>query len=213
MRWINKGPEPNVLTKYRSEGGTYADFSAANGKDDVKQQLLTEQSRTCAYCTQSIRKLALEKVKLEHWHPQSIPPDRTLYYGNMLACCTGTTIDNGIVRYHCNTSKGSTPIVLSPLRQEHIDQLAYDRASGEIRSDNPDLHDDLTNPDKLNLNCAPFTKRRKRVMRTFLTSINTRKAKGKPINAQRKLSYLLEHREAFDDIVIAYLRGRVAKGR
>jgi uncharacterized protein (TIGR02646 family) len=205
---ISKRKEPTVLAQYRSAGGTYAELSAANGKDVIKQQLLDEQGYCCAYCTRSI---TIENMKLEHWSPQSIsPPDRSLEYSNMLGCCPGV-LYNGTFR-HCDTSKGGTPITFDPQRAVHVSSITYDKASGEMACENVSFDQDISDDDRLNLNCKPLLKERRLRMRKFIISLKKMNAENKPINFSKILKSYLDKRTPFDDIIVDYLQGKVAKG-
>lgn len=205
MRLISKGAEPNALTKHRLAGGTYGDFSQKKGKRTVQEQLLKEQENCCAYCTRSITG---ENMKLEHWWPQNEPPDRNLDYTNMLACCDGTTY-GGTFR-HCDTSKAGEPITFDPQRPEHVATVRYGKASGEISSSNATLHEDLTRPDRLNLNCSPIKGERSKRIKGLREELAVKNKKGKAVNFTKLLNQYEIKRTPYDDIIILYLRKKIA---
>ena len=57
------------MTFFRNAGGTWDTFSQHEGKEDVKNQLLTEQYHLCAYCT---NRISFEKMKIEHWCARTV---------------------------------------------------------------------------------------------------------------------------------------------
>lgn len=202
MRLITKGVEPIILTEYRAAGGEYDNLLAANGKDTIKTQLLAEQNNRCAYCTGSI---TLAKTKLEHWHPQSInPPDRTLDYHNMLAVCPGILFAGTL--FHCDTSKGGTAISFDPQRPDHVNSLSYGTGSGEIICSDYALNDDLTNHEKLNLNCSALKDRRRKLLCEFRLALEKR---GKAPNYAKLLTGFRAEGLPFTDIIIWWLGTRV----
>lgn len=201
MRLISKGVEPNALAEHRLAGGTYDDFSQEKGKGVVQVQLLVEQGSCCAYCTRSIAK---ENMKLEHWWPQNRPPDRSLDYTNMLACCDGTTY-GGAFR-HCDTSKAGKPITFDPQRPEHVETVHYGKASGEIGSSDDTLHEDLTKSDRLNLNCSPIKGERSKRIKGLRQELAIKNKKGKAVNFTKLLNQYENKRTPYDDIIILYLR-------
>jgi len=204
VRLIIKGEEPNDLTNYRAAGGTYEELSSANGKDDIKGQLLAEQSNCCAYCTSRIR---LKKMKLEHWWPQSVrPPDRRLDYSNMLGVCTGMLYLDGQTFFHCDTSKVDTVISIDPQRPEHINQITYGFGTGIISSTNANHQNDLDAPDRLNLNHKEHKRRRKIALDTFKLQYL---GKDRNPNFPKLLRDFNDVLRPYEDIIIAYLKKKI----
>ncbi|NJC25678.1 HNH endonuclease family protein [Neolewinella antarctica] len=207
MRLIIKSTEPTVLTTHRASGGTYEELSAANGKDDIKEQLLAEQSNCCAYCTSRIR---LAKTKLEHWHPQSVrPPDRRLDYTNMLACCTGMLYVDGTPHFHCDTSKGDTKIYIKPHNGAHIATLAYGFGDGSITASFDRHQTGLDSPAHLNLNHREHKRRRRLALTTFQ---NAHLGRNKKPNFAKLLSDYMAARRPYEDIIIAYIKDKIRRG-
>lgn len=208
MRWISKGVEPDVLANYRISGEKFGELSIAKGKGVIQKQLLGEQGHNCAYCTRSI---TAENMKLEHWWPQNrIPPDRTLDFTNMLACCSGIS-GHGAFR-HCDTSKGGTEINFDPQLQTHVSTISYGKTSGEMISSDASLNTDLDDQDRLNLNCKPLIEKRGERITELRDQLRLMNKRNKTINFAKMLKSYLDKRTPFDDIIVDYLQKKVAKG-
>ena len=125
MIFIQKGREPNAWMRYRLTKGV--EFRAI---PELKDSLLKEQGYLCAYCMARIDK---DHMKVEHFKPRSRYPRLKFSYKNLLACCLGKTQEES----HCDTSKGSDEIRLSPLSPSCVDTLSYESGTGAIKSSNP----------------------------------------------------------------------------
>jgi len=208
MQLIEKLPEPKELTKYRNSGGTFADFSLEKGKCEVKKQLLKEQHSLCAYCTSSI---SFHKMKVEHWHPQKGEhgdPEKELDYKNLLAVCLGCY--NSGEHFHCDTSKGDTPIKLNPQKKIHIEQLSYTKSTGILKSSNLDHQKEIDSDKMLNLNISPLQKIRKDLLANFRIALN-QKYKDKTANYAKELNKFSVKRNPFSGIIIWYLKSKLNK--
>lgn len=88
MKYIVKGEEPEELAAFKVSGDPnwIPEYSALPGKKKqaVHSALLKEQGQLCCYCMQRIDQ---KSSHIEHWQPQSVPPDLALEYTNMLASC------------------------------------------------------------------------------------------------------------------------------
>ncbi|MGL6008218.1 MAG: retron system putative HNH endonuclease [Culicoidibacterales bacterium] len=125
----------------------------ANVKKDLKASLLIEQHYLCAYCMQ---KITYEKMKVEHYLPQSEYPQEIFNYKNLFAVCSG----NDYSEQTCDTSKGKQIIAINPLEQQQIQTVTYG-ASGIISSGNANYETDLQVT--LNLNEAQLSSNRKMI--------------------------------------------------
>lgn len=143
MLWIKKSPAPSSFVHFIK---TYKNQSfetlPPDIKRDLKLSLLREQHYLCAYCMQ---KITYEKMKVEHFLPQSVYPEEILKYKNLFAVCSG----NDYSEQTCDTSKGKQEIKINPRFREHIQTLAYS-TDGTISSSKPDYDNDLETT--LNLN-------------------------------------------------------------
>lgn len=156
MRTIVKGREPASLRKHREAGGTYADYRET---DDARHALLHEQGHICCYC---MRRIQLRSMKIEHWDSQSDHPEKTTHWRNLLGACPGGDGDREAEK-HCDTAKGDTPIKVNPVdKKQHCERCIQYLANGEIRSDDPEIQNDLNVT--LNLNNEYLRRRRGQIL-------------------------------------------------
>ncbi len=136
MKYIRKGTEPNSLTRHRNR--EYSGFDNYREKDELRKTLLNEQKEICCYCMQRIKK---DKMKIEHWKPQTGYPDLQLNYKNLLGACLG---NEGKPKHlqHCDTKKGDELITINPTRH-NCEILVKFSKSGEIYSDDDNINKDL----------------------------------------------------------------------
>ena len=197
MNWIKKKQEPKKLTFFRNAGGTWDTFSQHEGKEDVKNQLLTEQYHLCAYCT---NRISFEKMKIEHWCARNTcKTNRNLDYTNLFAVCLGCY--NSGEFFHCDTSKKDILIELNPLIKHHIQATFYFK-SGEISSSNATHKKEIDTV--LNLNIEPLKKARKTVLNTFRRELH-KKYKGKKANYAKLLERWKNRKIPHSMIVVRYL--------
>ena len=108
MIHILKNREPQSFTTYRlTQDASYANIPSTV-KDDLKKSLLEEQGYLCAYC---MSRISLEKMKIEHFLPQSVYPSESLEYSNLLAVCRGYEGECS-QNQTCDTKKGSIIFVV-----------------------------------------------------------------------------------------------------
>jgi TIGR02646 family protein len=204
MILIRKGSEPNEWTEYKLTSGV--EFRAL---PELKDSLLKEQGYLCAYCMARIDK---DHMKVEHFNPQSLYPDDTFTYGNLLACCQGKTQGEP----HCDTSKGDDEIKLSPLKPSCVDTLSYEFGTGAIKSSNEDYNHDL---DTLKLNAHIIKQNRHAALRAVITDLQKKKQRGLEFNSST-ISHQLKiwrsvnekgKRKAYCGIVIYFLEKRLRK--
>jgi len=154
---IFKGNEPRSLLEHRLK--SHADYDNYPEKDDLRQSLLTEQGYICCYCMERIAK---NKMKIEHWRPQSIYPSLQLDYQNLLGACQGNQGQPQHLQ-HCDTRKGESEITINPTdARRKCENLIKYRGNGQIYSD--DLTIDRELNEVLNLNLETLTKNRKAVL-------------------------------------------------
>jgi len=216
MFHIQKGKEPKKLALHRNDGGTYDDFSLDKGKREVKNQLLKEQSKLCAYCTTSINfdeTINFDNMKVEHWLPQNNEnhpeyKEFELQYSNMLGVCKGCTLYNGKKFYHCDDSgaKGDEVIEINPQNKVHIDLLSYNK-SGFLKSSNP-IHQNEIDTD-LKLNIPPLQKERKKQLYNLKIGLYNNKKKKKTPNYARILKQFTAKNIPYSAIIIWYLKKKL----
>lgn len=86
--------------------------------------LLVEQGGVCAYCCSRL----LSEQRIEHWAPRALRPDGVLDYDNLLAVCSGARVP---AIEHCDRRKRARPMTLSPLAEDHMGSVRFDR-DGDI---------------------------------------------------------------------------------
>lgn len=152
MKYIDKNKqEPKSLTAHRLSA--HADYDNYKEKEDLKQALLEEQGYLCCYCMQRIEQ---DKMRIEHWKPQSKYPLLQLDYHNLLAACQG---NEGKPRdsEHCDKRKGDKEITIKPLDKTCETFIKY-RGNGQIYSENSIINEELNKV--LNLNLESLRKNR-----------------------------------------------------
>lgn len=154
MVHIQKGAEPKELLDAKRKGLTCYDNMDTPTKDAVKEQLFREQYRLCAYC---MRRLDKKTMQIEHYIAQN-PEDgsydaaQTISFRNMLGVCPGGkhTV-HAYKDFTCDQHRKNIPLTVDPLNETSVAKVKYS-SSGEIYSDDPNIHKDLDVT--LNLNGA-----------------------------------------------------------
>jgi uncharacterized protein (TIGR02646 family) len=167
MKYIRKGKEPDSLTQHRLK--PHSDYDNYKEKDNLRQTLLKEQGYICCYCMQRIN---MDKMKIEHWHPQSKLPDKQLDYKNILGACMGNEGQPEHLQ-HCDTQKGDKIITINPTN-ENCESFIKFSVSGKISSDNELVNKDLN--ETLNLNQETLRKNREAVLDEAIKSFQKRHA-------------------------------------
>lgn len=204
MIHILKNREPQSFTTYRlTQDASYANIPSTV-KDDLKKSLLEEQGYLCAYC---MSRISLEKMKIEHFLPQSVYPSEALEYSNLLAVCRGYEGECS-QNQTCDTKKSNQIITINPLNLDHVNNTTYFR-DGTINSNS--YQNDL---DKiLNLNLFKLKNNRKNALSSFQTELCKQKDK-KTISKEIFLKLLKEYEERetkqeYDGIIISYLKKKL----
>lgn len=88
MKYIRKGPEPQVFTEWKDCANdewhpTFATLGSTE-KRAVKDALMDEQGHICCYCE---RQLTEGDSHIEHLRPQSLPGVDPLDFANMACSC------------------------------------------------------------------------------------------------------------------------------
>ncbi|MCP2731692.1 retron system putative HNH endonuclease [Limnofasciculus baicalensis] len=155
MKHIVKGKEPQSLLEHRLKSHT--NYDNYQQKDDLRESLLTEQGYICCYC---MGRIAKDKMKIEHWQPQSSYPDLQLAYQNLLGACKGNERKPKNLQ-HCDTNKGESKITINPTDAKCEKLIKYG-SNGQISSDDETINQELN--EVLNLNTETLTKNRKAVV-------------------------------------------------
>ena len=165
MRHISKGAPPPLLIAHAKDRTRVPNWTNCDAETQraVRDSLLREQANLCAYCT---RRVTRGHLRVEHWAPQSIHPDLSIAWKNLLGVCSGSTIDNArapVSIIHCDNSKGNQTISLSPLRRRDIATVSFELASGRVVSSKDSFQKDIDVT--LNLNCQPLCRARQQSAR------------------------------------------------
>ncbi len=142
MKHIVKEHDPVELVEFKvAENDEWTpEYEALPGdrKRAIHDTLLVEQGHICCYCNRRIRR---DSSHIEHWHPQTLPPEQlALEYGNMLASCQ-RELDPG-EPLRCGMKKGDwfdPPRMVSPLDCDCEARFRF-TADGTIR---PASDDDI----------------------------------------------------------------------
>ena len=114
-------------------------------------------------------------MKIEHCASQSQYPEGSLSYKNLLGACDGGEGEPNKLQ-HCDTHKGNTPLTINPVQVGDCERLIRYTASGEVRSDVPQIDTDLN--ETLNLNLGWLKINRAAVMRAVIEGLKRKQPKG-----------------------------------
>lgn len=212
MIYIRKGKEPASLTAYKKEKFAY--FDGCN-KADIRENLLKDQGRLCAYC---MRRIDEDHMKIEHWYPEDrLTEQQKLDYSNMLGVCEGHIEGQKGKLDTCDAQKGNQLITVDPRSQTIINEIKYRTKSGEIYSDNTSINEDLDKRLNLNSKGHMLKENRKAVLDEVIEKLSNEKSKGNW--NQRMIRVMKEKYEKCDaggkkkeyaGIVIWYLNKKLA---
>jgi len=167
-----KGPTPSVLPGWQATPHATWDSLPGNDKDGVRDAILRDQGRLCAYCQRRIPS-SDGRMKVEHWRAQSGGSDM-LRWTNLLGVCLGDeTTETGSLKgeRHCDTSRGDVALFLHPVEGQGPsprDHLTYS-AEGEVRpKDSPLKKSVKSDIDALNMNAVRL-RRERRIVRDELS--------------------------------------------
>ncbi len=193
MKQINKIAEPPSLIEHRANQPAYYEGLILQAKEDLRQNLLSEQGHICCYCLKRIPE-KVEKdgrvsydMKVEHYQCQYNFPLLQLTYTNLFGACTGNEGKPKKLQT-CDTRKGIEPITINLLANAPICETLFKyNAEGEISSVNDDETINLQLNDILNLNMQTLKDGRRQV---YLEVQKRVEAESKQIGTgQLKLKY------------------------
>lgn len=166
MKQINKIQPPKLFVEFCAKPHAIYDGSDFP-KEELRQNLLTEQGYICCYCMKRIPQ-KIEKdgtisyeMKIEHYKCQDNYQALQLNYSNLLGACTG---NEGYPKklQTCDTKKENTEITINPISTNpSCESLIKYLSNGEIHSDDPRIDYDLNNV--LNLNMQTLVDGRREV--------------------------------------------------
>ncbi|MEG1178911.1 retron system putative HNH endonuclease [Chryseobacterium sp.] len=191
MKQIIKIQEPNSLIEHRANQPAFYDGLSLEAKEELRQNLLTEQGHICCYCMKRIPENTSPYMKVEHYKCQDYNSDLQLTYSNLFGACTGGEGKPKKLQT-CDTQKGNQSITINLLTSAPNceTQIRYN-ANGEISSNNDEINRQLN--DVLNLNMQTLKDGRKEI---YLSVQKEIEAKSKQIgNKQLKLKYFQQEKE------------------
>lgn len=166
MRKIDKGTEPQTLTKYRASiplkdrgrRDIYNDFKEktikgceSNESGNLRKQLLEEQGYVCCYC---LSRISCSDSKIEHFRSQENHKDLRIDYKNLFISCKGGVPGN----LHCDTKKANKELSSVDLLSSIENRISY-KPTGRIMSKDPSFEHDIN--EILNLNSPNLIDNRK----------------------------------------------------
>ena len=150
MKQINKIPQPQSFTEHKANQPAYFDGLKFQAKEDLRQNLLSEQGHICCYCMRRIPEPTFPYMKVEHFRCQDNYAELQLTYTNLLGACTGNEGQPKKIQT-CDTRKGNDDLQLHPCSTNPSCNSIFKYTSdGRIICDNENIQNDI---DKiLNLN-------------------------------------------------------------
>lgn len=209
MRNIRKNHEPRCLTQYRCQAN--ADYNNFNGKQDLRDSLISEQGGICAYCMQRIQSTA-GGMKIEHWQCRDNYSSKQLDYGNLLGVCLGGKGQKKDGQ-HCDTSKENKDLCRNPANPAHnVEAVIRYLGDGRIKAED-EIFDREIN-EVLNLNHPFLVNNRKSVLKGFQKSLERTGNLG-AASIQRKIAEWSQpaggNLEPFCMVVAYWLRKKLAR--
>lgn len=168
MKHILKRREPEEFREWKDLENqewipTY-DTLSGEVKMSVKKSLMEEQGFICCYCE---RRLEYSDSHIEHFVPQSLSPEKSLDYDNMLCSCQDH-LKSGDPR-HCGNLKADwfdADLLVSPLNQDCEESFEFHGDGNIVAKDaNRDAEKTI---EKLGLNIPKLIALRKSAMIPFL---------------------------------------------
>lgn len=199
MKQIIKINEPRSLTEHRANQPAFYDGLPLQTKEDLRQNLLSEQGHICCYCLKRIPE-KVEKnavvsydMKIEHHQCQELHPALQLTYTNLFGACTGNEGKPKKLQT-CDTKKANNILIINLLTNTPTcESLFKYNSEGEISSieDNDTINYQLN--EILNLNMQTLKEGRREV---YLEVQKKVEAESKQFGSgQLKLKYFESERQ------------------
>ena len=153
MKQIDKITEPDSLLQHRAKPSANFDNLPLAAKEELRQNLLSEQGHICCYCMKRIPEGGPPHMKVEHFKCQARFGELQLTYSNLLGACTGNE-GQPKIKQTCDTKKGNMDLTINPVSTSPICETLFKyNAQGEISSidNNADINEQLNNVLNLNM--------------------------------------------------------------
>ena len=187
MKQIVKLNEPNSLVEHRAKEHSNFDNIPLTVKEQLRQNLLSEQGHICCYCMKRIPESNPPNLKVEHFCCQADYNHLQLNYSNLFASCTGNEGQTKI-KQTCDTKKGNSILTLNPISNPpNCESLFKFNADGEISLlvENADINRQIN--EILNLNMQTLKDNRREI---YLEVQRNVEAESRKLgNKQLRLSY------------------------
>jgi uncharacterized protein (TIGR02646 family) len=163
MKQIVKLNEPNSLLEHRANAHSNFDNIPSNIKEQLRQNLLSEQGYICCYCMKRIPESNPPNLKVEHFCCQADNEHLQLTYSNLFASCTGNEGQPKKIQT-CDTKKGNSRLTINPISYPpNCETLFKFNAEGEISSVNDDAEINRQINEILNLNMQTLKDNRREI--------------------------------------------------
>ena len=187
MKQINKLNEPNSLVEHRAKEHSNFDNIPLKIKEQLKENLLSEQGFICCYCMKRIPENNPPNLKVEHFSCQADNHHLQLTYSNLFASCTGNEGQTKI-KQTCDSKKANSVLTINPIyNPPNCETLFKFNSEGEISSliENADINRQIN--EVLNLNMQTLKDNRREVY--LEVQRNVENESRKLGSKQLKLSY------------------------
>ena len=165
LRYVKGAAPTQVLAGWQATPNASWESLSGADKEKVREALLRDQGRLCAYCQRRIPTRD-DRMKVEHWRAQSGGKDK-LRWSNLLGVCLGDEkVETGVPEgeQHCDTARGDAALFLHPVDGEGpnpLDHLTYTAEGKVIPKDTPNQRAVQEDIDALNMNAARLRRERK----------------------------------------------------
>lgn len=163
MKQIIKLNEPNSLVEHRAKEHANFDNIPLTVKEQLRQNLLSEQGHICCYCMKRIPESNPPNLKIEHFCCQADNNQLQLTYSNLFASCTGNE-GQPKIKQTCDTKKGNSVLTINLISNHpNCESLFKFNADGEISLliENDEIKKQIN--DVLNLNMQTLKDNRREI--------------------------------------------------
>ena len=114
------------IKKENGEEVTVKDYGTLYGKEDVRQQLMDDQDKKCAYCEKT---LVDEQRHVDHYRPKSLYYELAFTWDNLVGACWSCNKDKGnqfplddeLKRF----TKREIPLLINPYLEDPSEYIAF----------------------------------------------------------------------------------------
>lgn len=133
-------------------------------KAELREVFIHEQGFICCYCNSEI---SIDS-EIEHLHPKSNHPDKTLHYLNLVLSCKGAQKEPQPRDIHCNNRRQNKEIKIFPTHKICEELFEY-YLSGRVKGNNEIANEMI---EILGLNVEKLKKQRKEAIEAFIYNEN-----------------------------------------